>query len=246
MKETTMEPSAPGLAVPLVLEQVEVAYPDGPDQRVILDGVHLQVHAGELVVLSGDSGAGKSTLLVVAGLLRAPDAGEVRIAGTATSGASNRARTVLRRRHVAFVYQSANLFPTLTAIEQLELVGHIRGERRSTAASRAARLLDDLGIGDRRDQLPGQLSGGERQRVGIARALMADPSVLIADEPTASLDPERARSVVDLIAEATRDRGIATLVVAHDAAARERADRHLRLERGQLHVVGQEPVPVQG
>jgi putative ABC transport system ATP-binding protein len=239
-------PAATDERSPLVLERVEVAYPDGPDRRVILDGVDLEARAGELVVVSGASGAGKSTLLVVAGLLRSPDAGEVRIAGTATSGASNRARTALRRDHVAFVYQSANLFPTLTAVEQLELVGHIRGERRASVAARAAQLLGDLGLGDRRDQVPGQLSGGERQRVGIARALMADPSVLIADEPTASLDPDRSRSVIDLLADATRDRGMATLVVAHDAAALGRADRHLRLEQGQLRAVSQGPVLVQG
>lgn len=227
-------------------EGIRVAYPDGPDERVVLDGLDLEVASGELVVVSGSSGAGKSTLLMVAGLLRPPDAGEVRIAGTPTRGSSRRTQTALRRDHIAFVYQSANLFPTLTAIEQLELVAHIRGERRGPAAARAAALLDDLDLADRRDQLPAQLSGGERQRVGIGRALMADPSILIADEPTASLDPERAAIVADLIAGAVHDRGIAALVVAHDTAARDRADRHLRLDRGRLHRVEPADAAVQG
>ncbi len=223
---------------PLAIEGVRVAYPDGPDERVVLDGLDLRVRRGELVVISGRSGAGKSTLLTVAGLLRRPDSGEVVVAGSTTSALSERRRTALRRDHIAFVYQSANLLPSLTALEQLEIVGHIRGERSSEVRSRARALLEDLDLADRSAQLPSQLSGGERQRVGIARALMASPDVLIADEPTASLDPERAAAVADLLASAAVDRGIATVVVAHDDAALATADRHLRLEEGRLHVVG--------
>ncbi len=221
----------------LDVDGVRVAYPDGPDERVVLDSLDLRVAAGEMVVISGESGAGKSTLLTVAGLLRRPDQGEVTVAGTSTSGLSDRQRTTLRRDHIAFVYQSANLLPTLTALEQLELVGHIRGERSGTARARALALLDELDLGGRRNQLPGQLSGGERQRVGIGRAFMAQPTVLIADEPTASLDPERARTVVDLLSGAARERSIATLVVAHDDAPARAATRRLRLAGGTLHEV---------
>lgn len=225
---------SPQSDAPLVLSGVRVAYPDGPDVRVVLDDLDLQVDRGEVVVISGDSGAGKSTLLTVAGLLRRPDSGEVTIAGAEASSLSDRGRTAVRRDHIAFVYQSANLLPSLTAIEQLELVGHIRGERRSEVRERAAKLLAELDLGDRARQLPSELSGGERQRVGIARALMASPSVLIADEPTASLDPTRAQTVTGLLAEAAHLRGIATLVVAHDHAPLRVADRHLRLEGGRL------------
>ncbi len=219
---------------PLVCTDLVVTYPDGPERRVILDHLSLRVAAGEIVVVSGDSGAGKSTLLTVAGLLRRSDSGEVAVAGTPASGLSERARTTLRRDHIAFVYQSANLLPSLTAIEQLQLVGHIRGQRPSATRKRARDLLVDLGLDGRAHQLPVQLSGGERQRVGIARALMASPQVLIADEPTASLDPERARNVADLLADAAHAQGIATLVVAHDDAPLRRADRHLRLDAGTL------------
>ena len=221
----------------VLLEGIRVAFPDGPDERVVLDDLKLSVDPGELVVISGQSGAGKSTLLAVTGLLRRADAGEVTIAGTATSAVSSRQLTAVRRDHIAFVYQSANLLPSLTAVEQLELVGHIRGERSADVRRRARGLLDELGLADRASQLPSQLSGGERQRVGIARAFMAEPSVLIADEPTASLDPQRADSVAELLAGAS-GRGIATIVVAHDTAALSRADRHLRMEDGRLLDVG--------
>lgn len=217
----------------LQLSKVRVTFPDGPNERVVLDDMDLSVGRGEFVVVSGRSGAGKSTLLTIAGLLRRPDAGEVSIAGALTSGMSERRRTAVRRDHIAFVYQSANLLPTLTAVEQLELVGHIRGESSGKVRQRARTLLDDLDMGDRAGQLPSQLSGGERQRIGIARAFMAEPTVLIADEPTASLDPERAAAVAGLLAGAA-DQGIATIVVAHDDVALSHAHRHLRLDEGRL------------
>lgn len=219
----------------LVVTGASVAYPDGPDVRVVLDDLDLAVAPGEVVVISGESGAGKSTLLTVAGLLRRPDHGEVTVAGIDTSELSDRQRTAVRRDHLAFVYQSANLFPTLTALEQLELVGNIRREKATAVRERARATLAAVDLADRADQLPSQLSGGERQRVGIARALMATPSVLIADEPTASLDPERAATVAALLADAATSRRIATVVVAHDSAALAHADRHLRLDGGRLH-----------
>lgn len=219
---------------PLQCRNLVVTFPDGPERRTVLDHLDLDVAAGELVSISGDSGSGKSTLLTVAGLLRRSDEGEVTIAGTPSAALSERRRTGLRREHIAFIYQSANLLPSLTALEQLQLVGHIRGRRASSTRAQAHALLDGLGLADRSRQLPAQLSGGERQRVGIARALMAEPAVLVADEPTASLDPARAESVIDLIVEAAHDRGIATVVVAHDDIALRRADRHLRLESGTL------------
>ena len=232
-------------AVPIRVSGVDVSYPDGPERRVVLESLDLTVEAGEIVVISGDSGAGKSTLLTVAGLLRRPDAGEVAIGGMPTTGLSERERTSVRRDHIAFVYQSANLLPSLTALEQLELVGHIRGEPGRNVRARARALLEEVDLADRAGQLPSQLSGGERQRVGIARALMATPTVLIADEPTASLDPERAATVAELLADTAEQRGIATVIVAHDAAARARADRHLQLDSGRLHPIDlDDPAPV--
>jgi putative ABC transport system ATP-binding protein len=149
----------------LIANEVVVSYVDGPDRRVVLDRLDLSLASGEMVVVSGESGAGKSTLLTVVGLLRRPDSGEVTVAGTASGGLNDRRRTTLRRDHISFVYQSANLLPSLTAVEQLQLVGHLRGERPSATRDRAMDLLAELGIENRANQLPAQLSGGERQRV---------------------------------------------------------------------------------
>lgn len=218
----------------LELRDVRVTVPDGPRRRVLLDGATLPVGPAELVAITGASGSGKSTLLAVAGLLRAADAGEVLLSGTPTAGLPERRRTRLRRERVALVYQSANLLPSLTAREQLELVGHIAGERRAAARERAAALLSDLGLADHAGHMPAQLSGGERQRVGIARALMARPAVLLADEPTASLDPDLSADVAAMLAAQVRARGIAAVVVTHDEAPLAHADRHVHLAGGQL------------
>lgn len=219
---------------PLALRGLEASVPDGGGTRVLLDRVDLEVGAGEVVVVTGPSGSGKSTLLALAGLLRRPDSGEVLIEGEATSKLSGRRRTDLRRRRVAIVYQSANLLPSLTAIEQLELVGRINREKRRETRKRAEELLREMDLSERRDQLPSQMSGGERQRVGIARALMAQPSVLLADEPTASLDPGLSARIADLLADQTSARGLATVIVSHDDIPLTHADRHFHLDAGRL------------
>ncbi|MDQ2621433.1 MAG: ATP-binding cassette domain-containing protein [Actinomycetota bacterium] len=223
---------------PLGLRDLVVTVPDGDRTRTLLDSVSLDVTAGEILVVTGGSGTGKSTLLAAAGLLRRPDSGEVLIGGEPTAALPERRRTSLRRREIAIVYQAANLLPALTAIEQLEIVGHINREKRADTRRRAESLLIEVGLGERRDQLPGKMSGGERQRVGIARALMAAPSVLLADEPTASLDGELSAQISGLIAEQTRRRGLATVIVSHDETPLAHAHRHLHLAGGQLDPAG--------
>ncbi|MBN2622509.1 MAG: ABC transporter ATP-binding protein [Acidimicrobiales bacterium] len=218
----------------LHLDDVTVTVPDGDDTLTILDRARLAVAPGELVTITGASGSGKSTLLAVAGLLRRPTSGEVTVADRPTAALRGRDRTALRRDSIAIVFQAAQVFPSLTAVQQLELVAHIRGELDGAARRRARDLLDLLGLGGRADQLPGHLSGGERQRVGIARALMGEPAVLLADEPTAALDPQRAREVMELLAAETRRRGLATVVVIHDPAHLDLADRSYVLHGGAL------------
>jgi putative ABC transport system ATP-binding protein len=218
----------------LRLERVVVRVPDGDDQLTILDGVDLDIGAGELVTVTGRSGSGKSTLLSVAGLLRRPTEGEVYLAGRPVGSLSPRQRSRFRRDHVAFVHQTSQLFPSLQAVEQLELVAHIRGELNSAARQRARELLGELGLGDRLHHLPAHLSGGERQRVAIARALMSRPTVVLADEPISALDPARASQIMEALAAETKRRQVAMLVVLHDPTHLDLADRHVELSGGRI------------
>lgn len=221
----------------LTLRDVQIQVPDGLGTRILLDHAALDVAPGEVVVITGSSGSGKSTLLAVAGLLRRPAGGDVIVGGVPTSDLSERRRTAVRKARIAIVYQSGNLMPSLTAREQLELVAHINGEHGAGARGRADALLHDLGVHGAATRLPTQLSGGERQRVGIARALMGRPSVLLADEPTAALDPALSAEVAGLLADAAHRAGLATVIVSHDEAPLARADRHLHLADGALEEI---------
>lgn len=218
----------------LLLDRIHVVVPDGAETLTILDGADLRVEPGEVVKLTGASGSGKSTLLAVAALLRAPTAGRVVIDGTDTASLSRKQLAALRNRRLGMVFQSSNLFPSLTAVQQVELVAHIAGKLDDSARTRARELLEAVGLADRADRLPSKLSGGERQRVGIARALMNDPAILLADEPTASLDEARGREVMALLVEQTRRRGMAALVVTHAPDQLVGASRHLHLRSGRI------------
>jgi putative ABC transport system ATP-binding protein len=220
--------------VTLHLDRISVTVADGPETLTILDEVSLEVAADEVVALTGASGSGKTTLLAVAGLLRTPDRGAVQLAGSDVSalGAQDRAR--VRRTSIGFVFQSANLFPSLTALEQVELVAHVAGRLDADARARARALLGDLGLDQRLGPRPAQLSGGERQRVALARALMNAPSLLLADEPTAALDDRRGREVMQLLVDRSREHGVATLVVTHNPAQLPEGTRQVHLDAGRL------------
>jgi len=215
----------------LALTSIAVTVADGRLRRSILDGVDLQVAAGETVALTGPSGSGKSTLLAVAGLLLRPDAGRVVLAGVDVTDLSDRDRTRQRGTSIGVVHQSANLLPSLTARQQVEVVAHINGRLGRTARSRARELLVRVGLESRLDARPGELSGGERQRVALARALMMEPTVLLADEPTAALDPARAAEVKKLLMDEAARLGTATLLVTHDGEDAAGADREIQLGR---------------
>lgn len=226
----------------LRLNAVSVSVPDGTETLTILDGVDLSIAPGEVVMVTGASGSGKSTLLAVAALLRRPNTGTVIVDGADTAGMKPTALARLRNRRLGMIFQSSNLFPSLTAVQQVELVAHIAGELDEAAKRKARSLLDAVGLGERADRLPSQLSGGERQRVGIARALMNDPAVLLADEPTASLDESRSRDVMALLVDQARQRGMAALIVTHTPDQLTGADRHLHLRAGRVD----EPQPITG
>lgn len=222
----------------LILDRITVTVTDGPDTLTILDDLDLTVAAGQVVALAGASGSGKSTLLAVAGLLRRPTGGTVTIGGTASAGLNRKQLTRLRRDQIGFVFQSASLFPSLTALEQLEFIAHLNGRLDRSARRRAGELLAAVGLEGRSGNRPAQLSGGERQRVGIARALMNEPALLLADEPTAALDDTRGRDVMSmLVAEAAR-RDVAALIVTHNPAQLPDGTHHLLLANGTTHAAG--------
>lgn len=222
-------------------EDLVVRYPDGDETLTVLDGVSIRIEPGEVVAVTGPSGSGKSTLLAVAGLLRQPDSGTVTIAGTTSMGLKRSALARLRSEHIGLVFQSANLFGSLTAVEQVELVAHIGGRLDSAARRRARELLDSLGLGGRLDNRPAHLSGGERQRVGLARALMMEPSVLLADEPTAALDEARGRQIMELLGAQATQRGIATMIVTHAPGQLSAPTRMLHLADGHLQELATTP-----
>lgn len=215
----------------LLLREVTLRLGDGDATVTALDDVSLTVRPGELVAVVGPSGAGKSSLLAVAGALTTPDTGTVRVNGHELTGLSKRARARFRRDHIGFVFQSGNLLAALTAVDQLRMASHLGGggERRDPR-----RLLEAVGMGDKENRRPHQLSGGERQRVGIARALVRGPAVLLVDEPTAALDRARSHDIVRLLAEETRQAGVATMMVTHDHDVLKHCDRTVEMTDGRL------------
>lgn len=218
----------------LRLERVCLRYGDGDEEVVALDEVSLAVEPGELVAVVGASGSGKSSLLAVAGAMRQPDDGRITIGGVDLTDVPARRHSAIRRDLIGFVFQGSNLLASLTAIEQLELVGRIGGAPRPATRTKALALLDEVGLAAKAGRRPGQLSGGERQRVGIARALMADPAVLLVDEPTSALDHQRAIDIVTLLLDETRRHHIATLMVTHDRSVARLADRVIEMRDGRL------------
>lgn len=203
-----------------------------------LKGVDLSLNAGELTLLMGPSGSGKTTLLSILGCILTPTAGTLTIAGNAIEGLSAEALAALRRRHVGFIFQSYNLFPTLTAEENVRLALDVRGGRGSQAVVNAQRALYQVGLRHRLKSYPGNLSGGEQQRVAVARALAGSPSVILADEPTAALDSENGLAVMALLSQLAKDKTRAVLAVTHDPRTVPFADRILRIEDGLI--VGEE------
>ncbi|MEU6126911.1 ABC transporter ATP-binding protein [Streptomyces sp. NPDC047123] len=231
----------------LSLTDITLTYPDGAGRLTALDGVGLDVPAGTITAVVGPSGSGKSSLLAVAATLVTPERGRVVLDGVDTAGLSRAEKAELRRRRLGIVFQQPNLLPSLTALEQLELMAHVDGRRRRGGQARQVRerareLLAAVGLSGETGRRPHQLSGGQRQRVGIARALMNGPAVLLVDEPTSALDHERGAAVLDLLAGLTRERGTATVLVTHDRARLGVADRVAEMADGRL-TDGAAPLP---
>ena len=206
----------------------------GPAQVQVLKGVNFDLMPGELTLLMGPSGSGKTTLLSILGCILTPDSGSLQIAGQSTAGLNAESMADLRRRHVGFVFQAYNLVPTLTALENVMLALDLRGASMADATDLAADALRAVGLSHRENAMPGKLSGGEKQRVSIARALAGSPSVILADEPTAALDAENGKAVMELLAQVAKDSNRGVLAVTHDHRTLEYADRIIRIEDGRI------------
>jgi ABC-type lipoprotein export system ATPase subunit len=205
---------------------------EGRAARRVLDGAELEVEAGEIVAVLGRSGSGKSTLLHVLGGLDRPEAGSVRVAGEAVTGATERRLSALRHRRIGFVFQFFHLLPELSGEDNVLLAGRVRGAD-AAAVARGRALVDRLGLRQVAGSLPHQLSGGEQQRFAIARALVNDPALLLADEPTGNLDAQAGAEVLALLRGLAGD-GRAIVLVTHEEAAARIAHRVVRLEGGRL------------
>ncbi|WP_137179351.1 ATP-binding cassette domain-containing protein [Roseomonas sp. AR75] len=219
---------------PVELRGVSYAYGEGELRRPVLRNVDLQVRSGEIVLLTGPSGSGKTTLLTLIGALRAMQEGSARVLGEELRDAPETLRVKLRRR-IGFIFQNHNLLGFLTARQNvamaLEQDGAV-GERQRLA--RAGALLGAVGLQGHEDRVPAKLSGGQRQRVSVARALAADPGLILADEPTAALDKASGQEVVQLLRELAKSRGVAILLVTHDPRILDIADRIVAMEDGRI------------
>ena len=220
----------------IVAENLTKIYGSGNTEVVAMHDVCLRVARGEVIALLGPSGSGKSTLLTAIGLINPPTAGHIHIGGEWVMEADQAKVNVreFRRRHIGFVFQKANLIPFLNAVENVQVALEINDVAPRAAKKRALELLDYLGVADRASNLPDALSGGQQQRVAVARALANEPSLILADEPTAALDSHRGRQVMELFRQVAHERGAAVLVVTHDHRSLDVFDRTYDMEDGQL------------
>ena len=210
-------------------------YPVGGTALTVLRGLDLSLERGEMVAIVGASGVGKSTLLHILGGLDTLDGGSVRIADTDLASLPDADLVAFRNRHVGFVFQFHHLLPEFTALENAEMPMRIAASPATERRTRAAGLLERVGLGERLEHRPGMLSGGEQQRVALARALVMHPSLLLADEPTGNLDEHTAETLHDLLRQMHREQGLTSLIATHNPRLASACDRVLRLEEGRLH-----------
>lgn len=218
------------------VRQLVKVYGTGAEATTAVNRVDLDIHKGEVMMLVGPSGSGKTTLVSIMGCILRPTSGSVRVAGEEVGHLKEKDLPRVRLRHLGFIFQGYNLFPTLTAGENIELSLDLKGIRGDAARERAASLLEQVGLGNKYASFPADLSGGQKQRVAIARALAGEPAIVLADEPTAALDSQSGRVVVELLRNLARQRERAVVVVTHDNRILEYADRIVRVEDGKVKV----------
>ena len=215
------------------LEAVSKSYLHRGRMVTALDDASLEIAAGDFVAVVGPSGSGKSTLLLLLGGMLSPSTGQVFLNGRSLYDLSPNARADMRRKKIGFVFQTFNLVPYLTALENVQIPLFLAGLDEAIQEQRATALLERVGLGDRLDHKPPELSIGQQQRVALARVLANDPEIILADEPTGNLDPETGQQILDLLAEMNRE-GRTVVMVTHDPRAAARAKRTLRLQAGRI------------
>ncbi len=213
----------------------------GAGRVLALRGVDMTLKSGELTLLMGPSGSGKTTLLSILGCILAPTSGTIKVAGQDTAHLNPEELAQLRRKHIGYIFQSYNLFPTLNALENVRIALDVLGQKGYPAAQRAEEVLHEVGLGQRLKSFPSNLSGGEQQRVAVARAIASSPDIVLADEPTAALDSENGHAVMALLAKIAKEQKRSVLAVTHDPRTLGYADRVVRIEDGQI--VGEERRP---
>ena len=222
------------MSAAISVRNVTKEFVEGPNRVQVLHGVDFDVQQGEVVLLMGPSGSGKTTLLSIMGCILRATSGSVQVAGSEVATLSERELPAIRLQNIGFIFQGFNLFPTLTVGENVELALDLKGVRGSKAKQEAGWLLDQVGLAAKRDSFPSDLSGGQKQRVAIARALSGSPSVILADEPTAALDSQSGRNVMEMMHALAHKHGRGVVVVTHDSRVLEFGDRIVHMEDGRI------------
>jgi putative ABC transport system ATP-binding protein len=225
------------LADAITIRDVTKNYDEGSTKTLALEGVDLTVNRGEVMLLMGPSGSGKTTLLSIMGCILRPTSGQVLLGGRDVTSLREADLPAIRLRHIGFVFQGFNLFPTLSAGENVELSLGLKGVGKSEAKVEARRLLTLVGLAEKYNAFPADISGGQKQRVAIARAVAGSPEVILADEPTAALDSHTGKTIVEMMAKLAHDENRAVVIVTHDNRLADYADRIVRLEDGRINSV---------
>ncbi len=218
----------------LTATDIHHTYGSGETAFTALKGISLEVNKGEILLVMGPSGSGKTTFIQILGCLLRPSAGSVKLNGSDISSVNEGGRNRLRRENFGFIFQANNLFPMLTALENVMVALDLVGITGAAAKARAIELLTAVGLAERMHAYPAKLSGGQKQRVGIARALAGDPQILLADEPTAALDAQSGHKVIELFRQMAHEQGRAVVIVTHDPRILDLGDRIIRIEDGRL------------
>jgi putative ABC transport system ATP-binding protein len=220
----------------LQIRGLHKVYAEGGRSRIILDRIDLDIHEGEFFVILGKSGSGKSTLLNLMSGIDKADAGRIDVGSTNITALDERQQTLFRRDNIGIIFQFFNLIPTLTVLENITLPLELRGESKASAEKRGQALLERVGLGNRANAFPDRLSGGEQQRIAIARALVHEPAVILADEPTGNLDEDTGDAIMSLLLELTRDAGRTLVMATHNPEIIPMADRICRIHEGKLYI----------